>query len=210
MRIDAQFDPKELKKMKKALKKYPEECQKGMVSAINRSVKTVNTATQRAVTTRYNIKKSALNGGDAFKSDSSNNLFKPYYATKSDLRGGIDVRGSRLALVAKRGMITPTAPKSHKGKTMSQIKRIPYPSVKIIKGRKVRYPYSFIAKGNGGVIGLFSHGKTSRKISVQRTLSPANMVREKDIVQTTQKAARDALSKNIEHEIQYRLEKVSK
>ena len=52
MRIEAQFDPAELKKLKQALSKAPGECEKGLVSAINRSVKTTNTAMQKAVTER--------------------------------------------------------------------------------------------------------------------------------------------------------------
>ena len=55
--IDVKFDQKQLEKLLKTLEKAPEECRKGAVSAINRSVKTTNTALQKAITTRYNIKK---------------------------------------------------------------------------------------------------------------------------------------------------------
>lgn len=210
MRIDARMDPKQLKKLKKALEDAPQECRKGLVSAINRSVKTTNTAMQRAVTTRYNIKKSALNGGDSFKGDSSNNLIKPVMATTSKLQGAIEVRGSRLALVAARNMISPKEPKSHKGKTMKQIKRMAFPSVKVLKGQRTRYPHSFIAKGRGGTVGLFSRGKTTGKLTMQRTLSPANMVRETTVKDATQKAAKEALEKNVAHEIEYRLGRLAK
>lgn len=210
MQIDARFDPAELEKLKRALSKAPGECEKGMVSAINRSVKTTNTAMQRAVTGRYNIKKSELSGGSTFKGEASNNLIKPIYAKPGNLRAAIWVRGSRLSLVAKRRLITPTAPKSHKGKTMRQIKRIPYPSVKVVKGRKTRYPHSFVAQGDGGTIGLFSRGRTSRNINMQRTLSVANMVRYPSVRTTTQTAASGALQKNVQREIAYRLSKVMK
>ena len=46
MRIEARFDEKELKKLTKALKQAPDECRKGLSSAINRSGKTTNTAMQ--------------------------------------------------------------------------------------------------------------------------------------------------------------------
>lgn len=216
MRIEAQFDEKELKKLTKALKKAPEECRKGLSSAINRSVKTTNTAMQRAVTTRYNIKKGALNGGDSFKSDSSNNLVKPILSTPAKLQGGIDVRGERLALVALRGMITPKEPKSHKGKTMRQIKRMAAPSVKILKGKKTRFPHAFVAKGKGThtngqpVIGLFSRSKSGGVMMLKNTLSPANMVREASVVNATQTAAKEALEKNVAHEIEYRLGRLAK
>ena len=210
MRIEAQFDEKQLKKLTKALKQAPGECRKGLSSAINRSVKTTNTAMQKAVTTRYNIKKGALNGGDSFKSDSSNNLIKPLLSTPAKLQGGIDVRGERLALVALRGMITPKEPKSHKGKTMRQIKRMAYPSVKVVKGQKTRYPHAFVARGKGGTVGLFSRKRGSRTIEMQRTLSPANMVREASVVNATQTAAKEALEKNVAHEIEYRMGRLAK
>lgn len=210
MRIEARFDEKELKKLTKALKQAPEECRKGLSSAINRSVRTTNTAMQKAVTTRYNIKKGALNGGDSFKSDSSNNLVKPVLSTPVKLQGGIEVRGERLALVAARNMISPKEPKSHKGKTMKQIKRMAFPSVKVLKGQRTGYPHSFIAKGRGGTVGLFSRGKTTGKLTMQRTLSPANMVRETSVVNATQTAAKEALEKNVAHEIEYRLGRLAK
>ena len=188
MRIEARFDEKELKKL----------------------------TMQRAVTTRYNIKKGALNGGDSFKSDSSNNLVKPILSTPAKLQGGIDVRGERLALVALRGMITPKEPKSHKGKTMRQIKRMAAPSVKILKGKKTRFPHTFVAKGKGThtngqpVIGLFSRSKSGGVMMLKNTLSPANMVRETSVVNATQTAAREALEKNVAHEIEYRMGRLAK
>lgn len=209
MRIEARFDEKELKRLTKVLKKAPEECRKGLSSAINRSVKTTNTAMQRAATTRYNIKKGALNGGDSYKSDSSNNLVKPILSTPAKLQGGIEVRGTRLSLVAARGMITPKEPKSHKGKTMRQIKRMAFPSVKVIKGKRTRYPHSFVATGKGGTTGIFSRDK-SGSLELQRTLSPANMVRETSVKAATQKAAKEALEKNVAHEIEYRLGRLAK
>lgn len=171
---------------------------------------------QRAVTQRYNIKKSALNGGDSFKSDSSNNLIKPILATSSKLQGAIEVRGERMALVAIRGMITPKEPKSHKGKTMRQIKRMAAPSVKVLKGKKTRFPHAFVAKGKGEhtngqpVIGLFSRSKNRGTMVLQNTLSPANMVRETTVKNATQKAAKEALEKNVAHEIEYRLGRLAK
>ena len=210
MRIEARFDEKELKKLTKALKQAPDECRKGLSSAINRSVKTTNTAMQKAVATRYNITKGDLSGGGKFKGDSSNNLVKPILSTPAKLQGGIEVRGTRLALVAARKMIFPKEPKSHKGKTMRQIKRMAFPSVKVLKGQRTRYPHSFIAKGRGGTVGLFSRGKTTGKLTMQRTLSPANMVRETSVVNATQTAAKEALEKNVAHEIEYRLGRLAK
>ena len=59
-------------------------------------------------------------------------------------------------------------------------------------------------------MGLFSRQRGSRTIEMQRTLSPANMVRETSVVNATQTAAREALEKNVAHEIEYRLGRLAK
>lgn len=197
VRVDAQFDQNELKKLTNALKDIPKECKSGLVSAVNKSVKSTNTAMQKAITQRYNIKKSDLSGGT-----------KLNLAKKTSLEASIEVRGSRLALITARGMVTPKQPKSHKGKTMKQIKRMAPPKVKILKGKQKTYKHGFIATGKGGTVGLFTRD-ASGKLEMQRTLSIANMTRQRQIAEATQKAAKEALTKNVAHEIEYRLQKVS-
>ncbi len=197
VRVDAQFDQNELKKLTNALKDIPKECRSGLVSAVNKSVKSTNTAMQKAITQRYNIKKSDLSGG-----------IKLNLAKKTSLEASIEVRGSRLALITARGMVTPKQPKSHKGKTMKQIKRVAPPKVKILKGKQKTYKHGFIATGKGGTVGLFTRD-ASGKLEMQRTLSIANMTRQRQIAEATQKAAKESLTKNVEHEIEYRLQKAS-
>lgn len=210
VRIDAQFDQNELRKLTNALKDIPKECKNGLISAVNKSAKSTNTAMQKAITQRYNIKKSDLSGGNTFGSGSSNNLIKINLAKKTAIEASIDVRGSRLALVTARGMVTPKQPKSTKGKTIKQIKRMAPPKVKILKGKQKSYKHSFIATGKGGTVGLFARDKSNDKLVMQRTLSIANMVKQRQIAEATQKAAKEALTKNVAHEIEYRLQKVSK
>lgn len=197
VRVDAQFDQNELRKLTNALKDIPKECKSGLISAVNKSAKSTNTAMQKANTQRYNIKKSDLSGG-----------IKLNLAKKTSLEASIEVRGSRLALITARGMVTPKQPKSHKGKTMKQIKRIAPPKVKILKGKQKTYKHGFIATGKGGTVGLFTRD-ASGKLEMQRTLSIANMTRQRQIAEATQKAAKEALTKNVAHEIEYRLQKVS-
>lgn len=207
--VNAEFDQRELKKLTDALKHIPKECQSGLISAVNRSVKTTNTAMQKAITQRYNIKKQSLTNGD-FKSKSSSQLITVRKATKNSLNADILIEGHRLSFDVKRGMVSPKQPKSHKGKTIKQIKRIAQPKVKILKGKQKTYKHSFIATGRGGTVGLFSRDKSSGKLVMQRTLSVAHMARQRQIAEATQKSAREALTKNIAHEIEYRLQKVSK
>ncbi len=207
-RIECEADTGELRRLQRALERYPSECKKGMISAINKSLQSTNSAMQKAITERYNVQKRALNGGDTFRNDSSNNLIRQIKATQSNLGAQIVVRGSRLSLVSARGMVTPKGPKSHRGKTMRQIKRMASPSVKILKSGRKRYGHSFVAKGRGGVNALFSRDRSTGKLVMQRTLSPANMAKEDSVVSKTQNAATEALSSNVTHEIRYRLGRV--
>lgn len=208
VRVDAQFDQNELRRLTNALRDMPKECKSGLISAVNKSVKSTNTAMQRGITQRYNIKKSDLSGGNTFQSDDSNNLIKLNLAKKTAIEASIEVRGSRLSLVTARGMITPKQPKSTKGKTMKQIKRIAPPKVKILKGAQKTYKHGFVATGRGGMVGLFTRD-SSGKLEMQRTLSIANMVRQREIAEATQRAAREALTRNVSHEIEYRLQRAS-
>lgn len=193
--------------MTKALKDVPQECKKGIVSAINRSVKSTNTAMQRAVTERYRITKGQLNG----KGGSSKSQIKLVFASSGKLEAGIQVRSTRMALDNSRGFISPKAPKSRKGKTMQQIKRLALPTVSVIKGQRTRFPHAFVAQGKGGTTGIFTRdGKKSYPVSMRHTMSPSNMVRYPAVVKKTDKAAKEALEKNVAHEIEYRLGRLAK
>lgn len=207
--IELEMDQKELQKLTKALAQYPEECKKGLVAAVNKSVSTTNTALQKNITERYNIKKGDLSGGSKFKGSGSNNLIKVNKASAANLGASIVVRGSRIALVTARGMVTPKAPKSHKGKTMKQIKRLAPPRVRVVKSQKKSYPHGFVIQGKGGTVGLFSRKKGGKKLEMQRTLSVANMAKHKTIEQETKRTMDQALKENTEHEIAWRLEKLS-
>lgn len=210
--VYCEVDQKELKNLVFALKKYPEEAKKGIVSAVNKSLKTTNTAMQRAITRRYNIKKSDLTNGKQFKSEASNTLIKEKKATDSNLNAQILVRASRLALVPQRGMLNQTMPTSHKGLTRKQIKKsVKPPKVKVLRGRWKSFgAHSFVARGKGGTIGLFTRDERTGALNMRRTTSPANMAREESVVKATQKASAESLKKYAEHEIEYRLGKVSK
>lgn len=209
--IYCEVEQKELKGLISALKKYPTEARKGLISAVNKSLKTTDVAMQRAITRRYNLKKSDLANGKQFKSEASNTLIKEHKATASDLNASILVRGSRLAFVPQRGMLNQTMPTSRKGLTAPRIKKIVKPpKVKVLRGRWKSFgKQSFVARGKGGTIGLFTRDKQTGEINMRRTTSPANMAREESVVKATQKVAAESLKKYAEHEIAYRLGKVS-
>lgn len=206
MQIEAAMDSESLQKLTDALSKYPKECANGVVSAINKSVHGVDVELQRSISTRYNITKKELMGGGAFKSYGSNNLIRERKANFSNLNAGIEVRGSRLNAGA-RFLNTPKQPKSHKGKTMRQIKRMRYPRVTIIKGQKKPLA-AFVAYGKGGSRGVFV--RDGNKLKMQKTLSIAEMASNDTVWKETSKKSQKILQDKVAHELDYRLRKLGK
>lgn len=67
MKIYGSMDGESLKKLIEALGAYPKECANGIVSAINKSVHSVNIAMKREISKKYNLAQKDLSGGGAFK-----------------------------------------------------------------------------------------------------------------------------------------------
>lgn len=203
-----EIDERQMQKMQYALRKYPEECNKGLASALNKTLSKANTVLQNGITSTYNIKKQDLTEGNQFRSESSKNLLKLHKAKPQDLSAGIIVRSSRLSFNVKRNMVSPTEPKSHRGKTMKQIKRIAPPKVKVRKGKSIKFKHGFVAKGKGNTVALFSREKDDRRMKMHHTLSTVHMTKEQDIRRKAQTTVDESLSQNVEREINFRLEKV--
>jgi len=206
MDIGIKIDTSELDKLAKEFKKQPSIIAKGAVSAINKTLSSVDTKLQREITTRYNIKKSELKGGGKYAGSNSNNLIKERKATFTNPHATITVRGSRLTL--GRFIQRPKEPVSHAGKSQSKIKKIPLPTVKVLKGQSKRItsaPHAFVAKKHG-VNQLFE--RDGKRISIMRTLSTAQMASNKDIIKSVQNEAQNILSKKLEQEIAYRNKKM--
>lgn len=204
MRIDAVMDKESLLKLQKALSRYPVECANGIVSAINKSMKSVDVEMQRAITKEYNVTKSDLNGGGAFKNASSRNLIKEHKANYANLNASIEVRGSRMNTGA-RFLSRPKNPVSHKGKTMRQIRKIKYPVVMIRRGTKKPLA-AFVAYGKGTSRGVFVRDRG--KLKMQKSLSTAEMASNEKVWKSTSDKAQSVLNDKVEQELNYRLGKL--
>ena len=136
--VRAEINQKDLEKLIKVLKNTPKECRSGITNAINRSLTQVNKSAKKAVVKRYTLGKEVTAG----------KTFFPVRAKQSNLNARIVIRGTRYSLVTKHeGLISPSAPVSHKGMTMAEVKRIPYPRVHIENGKSAAFKRGFIARG---------------------------------------------------------------
>lgn len=203
--VQAEVNQQELKKLIKTLKKTPKECRSGITNAINRSLTQVNKSAKKAVIKRYTIGEEAASG----------KTFFPVRAKQSNLNARIVVRGTRYSLTTKHsGLISPEQPVSHKGMTMGQIKRIPYPRVHVENGGSAVFKRGFIARGNN-TVGIFSRGKSKKSkgktvLEMHSTLSAANMVKNEEVKANYQNVAQTQLSVQVPKEIKKKLEKLAK
>lgn len=204
MKIQATMDEKSLLKLTEVLEAYPKEAAAGIVSAVNKSVHSVNVAMKRSISKKYNLTQKDLNGGGAFKGAASNNLIRENKANYANLSASITVRGGMLNPGA-RFLSTQKQPRSHKGKTMRQIRRIKYPKVTIYRGAKKTMP-AFTASGRGGTTGVFV--RDGKKLKMQKTLSVAQMASNEDVWKQTSETAQKVLAEKVEQELNYRLGKV--
>lgn len=203
------IDGTALKELDKVLGEFPKEAVKAKLSAMNRTLSQTNTEIQRQITSKYNLKRSDLNGGKRYKSERSNNLIRVTKPSINRLVAAIEVRGSTLTL--SRFLQTPKAPVSHAGKTRKQISKIKPPTVKVKKGGKkpvITSKKAFVATGRGGVTGIFT--RNDKGMVMLRTLSTAAMAGDRDILANVRKKAEEVFLKRTEAEINYRLEKLGR
>lgn len=202
----AELNQKDLDQLMRVFRKAPQECRRGIQSAINTSLTQVRKSVKQAVTKRYVIGKEAVSG----------KALLAVRAKPSDLNAKIYVTGHRYSLSdAHPGLISPASPVDRKGMTMNQIRRIPYPKVHITKARSVAFKGGFVTHGKGGYTGIFVRGKSKKYKNVtvleaQNTLSVANMVRADEVKVQYQATAREQLAIQAPKQIQKRLEKLGK
>ena len=203
--MEIKLDTSKLKNVARAMRDFPELAKKSIPPAINRTLSAVNTRMQKDITTKYKVKKSDLSGGKKYKSEQSNNLIKLTKATVRNPSGQINVRGRTLTL--SRFLQGKKEPTSHKGKSRKAIKRIKSPKVQVKKGGTKRVNKSFIAKARG-TTGIFMRDENG-KLRMLRTLSVAQMASNKEVLKSAEQTAVETLEKRIEHEMEYRLDKLA-
>ncbi len=200
------IDTTKLENLSKVMKKAPPEItQKALPAAVNRTLTTVNTQMKKEITTRYKIKKSDISGGKKYKSESSNNLITVKKASSKNPSGQLTVRGSTLTL--SRFLQGQKTPVSHKGKTMKAIKRLKSPKVQVKRGGVKSVNRAFVQRSKGAT-GIFVRDQNN-KLRMLRTLSVAQMAGNKEVLKIAEQTAIDTLEKRMEHEIEYRLNKMA-
>lgn len=188
--------------LERQMKELEKQIPGAAVAAINRTLSSTFTQMKKEVTSKYNIKSSDISGGSKYKGESSNNLMKVTKANKNQLSAKITSRGSTLTL--SRFLKRPTTPDRYKGK--SALKR-PGVVVMVKKERKniTTNNKAFVAKGKGGVIGIFK--RRGKEMVMLRTASIPQMIGNKDILEKLRVSAIAKLQERIAHEIEYRINK---
>jgi hypothetical protein len=183
------IDTSQVNKIVKGLGKFEKQMPGAFVSAVNRTMDHVYTRTGRLVTKHYNVTVREIKD--------SMTKHKANYNTK---RAWIQVR-------SKRYTISRFLPGGLNSKSkIAKVKIEKAAGYKIIGGN----PKAFTRKVNGGNTHVFRRrGKKRFPLDIIRTISPTQMVENKSITEEIQSLAGTKLSERINHEINYRLKKVS-
>jgi hypothetical protein len=189
------IDTSQLNKIVKGLDGFQKEMPRAFTSALNRTLAHVLTKTDSIVRNHYKVSKEEIR-----------KPMKDHKATLNKPRAWIKIRSRRFTL----------------SRFMSEDMKSPLQVLKLMKTNNIRVrvkkgkmkpvggtPKPFIAFGKGDALQVFRRkGKKRYPVEVLRTVSPSQMVENLDVAKKIQVAANAMLEKRVEHEIQYRLEKV--
>jgi hypothetical protein len=194
------IDASSLNKVAAGLKELEKQIPAAAYSAINRTVDFVSNNVGKFVAEEYNVKASEFKAG---KNGIVNT--RKTYASKGNLDAKITYAGRRLTFT--HFALTPKIPN-----TGRQVK------VKIKKGSGKKdvntFPTAFIAPTGANStdkvqFNAFKRkGKTRNPIEVLNTLSAPQMISNENVQKNINEMANSQLLKRIEHEIEYRLNKI--
>lgn len=204
MAVGIKIDDKELKQAVKKLSAFPKEIPKATVAALNRTVTFANTRIKREVTRKYAIKSGEVQQTLTMKKATTQNLTT--YITSEGRRYTLAHFERNLNSVAKAG-----------GNIKVQVKKGNTKAVNIKPGAFVASmsgPKKKRAARKSNTMGTFliaqRVGNSRYPIKVLRTLSVPQMISSNDISETVLKESQNMLKKRIDHEVEYRLSKLSK
>ncbi|MCI1478115.1 MAG: phage tail protein [Clostridium beijerinckii] len=190
MSINIKIDDKEVKKAVAKLSKFPKEIPKATLSALNRTITYVTKTIKKEVTSKYSIK-----AGEVAKT------FKIRKASNGSLSAVINSQGQVLTLSHFPANLK--AGWSGKTNVKVKVKRSGYKQVNTTPG-------AFVASLGGNLHIIKRKTSKSYPIEVLRTLSIPQMISNAEISEKVMKNAGEQLQKRIEHEVEYRLDKLSK
>lgn len=182
------IDTSRLNKVVDGLEDFRKQMPAAFTSALNRTLKHVETRTGRFVKQHYNVSVKEIR--DSISSSK---------ATYSRPRAWIRVRSRRFTLAR----FLPGGLGSTSKRARVKVKKSA--GRKQVKGN----PKAFVQQSPDGNTHIFRRkGRTRYPIDVLRTLSPTQMVQNIDVYEEIQNSANEMLEKRITHEIDRRLKKV--
>lgn len=187
MSISIKIDDKALKKTVTKLSSFPKEIPKATSSAINRTITFVTKRVKKEVTSEYSVKAGEVAA-----------TFKVKKANNSSLSASVISKGrlmtlSRFPANLKAGWTKGAAVKV-------KVKRAGYKEV----------PGAFVSSLGGNLHIVKRKTSKSYPIEVLRTLSVPQMISNTKINEAVSKEAAEQLQKRIKHEVEFRLNKLTK
>ena len=196
--VEIGVDGAELERVFKALKKYPKSAEKALIRTVNDTAQRTVAPLKTEITAKYNIKKKDLSGGNAYKSENSNNLIKVKKVNNLQQNAKIEVRGSSLTLQ-----------RFVKGeKTPSHIRRKNV-VVQVKKGNAATLNNRTFLQYAHGSIQVMSRRSGERHISrLLKTTSTAQMASNDEVSKAVQEKSQEVLKKRADHYIELELKKI--
>ncbi|WP_459482111.1 phage tail protein [Clostridium saccharoperbutylacetonicum] len=190
MSVNIKIDDKELKKTVAKLGRFPNEIPKATSAALNRTITSVTKTIKKEVTSKYSIK-----SGEVAKT------FKIRKANNGSLSAVISSQGQVLTLSHFPANLR--AGWTGKAPIRVKVKKSGYKQINTTPG-------AFVASLGGNLHIVKRKTSNSYPIEVLKTLSIPQMISNTEISEKVMKDTGEQLQKRIEHEVEYRLGKLSK
>ena len=190
MPVTIKIDDKELKKTVAKLRGVPKEIPKATSAAINRTITFVTKRVKKEVTNEYSTKAGEVAA-----------TFKIRKANSSNLTASINSKGRLLTLSHFPANLKAGWTKGTNVKV--KVKRTGY---KQVNGS----PQPFVTSLGGNLQIVRRKTSKSYPIEVLKTLSIPQMISNTKINENISKEASEQLQKRIEHEVEFRLNKLTK
>lgn len=183
------INDKEIKQIAIKLHQFPKQIPGATASALNRTLDYTATLTKKEVTNMYAIKQKEVNS-----------TLKKKRASKSSLNASIQSKGQTIALSK-----FPHNPKQYRPRNKKvKVKVKKQEGYKIIKTS----PSAFVQTMNGGTNIWMREGKSRTPVRLLRSLSVPQMISNNEVIDVIQKKSGEKLQERINHEIEWRMNKL--
>lgn len=183
------INDKEIKQIAIKLQQFPKQVPRATASALNRTLDYTATLTKKEVTKMYSIKQKDVGV-----------TLKKKRASKGSLNASIQSKGQTIALTK-----FPHNPKQYRPRNKKvKVKVKKQEGYKVIKTS----PAAFVQTMNGGTHIWMREGKSRTPVRLLRTLSVPQMISNDEVINTIQEKSGEKLHERINHEIEWRLNKL--